>query len=160
VEVGGVTGLVLDMTGTGPHLAVQGPLLSDQPVARAKEEEAPRGPPQPPKYTVPEGWQEKPPTLPGVPTFQVGEGDRAARVTLTAFPGTGGGLRKNIERWRDEVLLPRVAPKELDDNIQWVQVSGAKAAYVELIGPEAKGPRKGVLGVIASHGGHTWFFKM
>lgn len=61
-------------------------------------------------WTTPEGWTEQPGNPMRIATFLVGP--EKAECTLTAFPGTVGGIEENLQRWAGQIGL-RVTPENL-----------------------------------------------
>ena len=118
---------------------------------------APSAPKLPFAYKVPDHWQ-----VGALRTFQLaawnvtGE-DRKATVTIST---AGGDLVGNIQRWRDQVGLPRVEGAEVQKSIQEVKMGQATGKYVVLHGPAGKEQPQAILGVIVSALGEQWFFKM
>jgi hypothetical protein len=111
-------------------------------------------------YQVPADWvrQNQPVEL-SVATFKVGEGPKTVLVTVSRFPGDGGGLAANIKRWRGKVDLPPLAEEQILKEVKWLKVDGGKLAYVDLADPK-KADGKRILGAVARRGPVTWFFKM
>ena len=118
---------------------------------------APAAPKLPFAYKVPDHWQ-----VGALRTFQlaawnVADGDRKATVTIST---AGGDLVGNIQRWRDQVGLPRVDAAEVQQSIQDVKMGQATGKYVVLNVPEGKEQPQAILGVIVSALEEQWFFKM
>jgi hypothetical protein len=134
---------LVDMTNPGAGKAVPEPRL-------------------PLRYEKPEGWKEAPdPSGISLVLFQIAEGGRSAKVTITALPGDAGGLMKNVNRWRGQIGLGPVDEQQLGKEVHQIEVAGTMAPYVDLRGPEAgAGSPPRILGVLLPRGGRTWFFKM
>ncbi len=64
----------------------------------------------PVSWTTPEGWIEQTGNPMRIATFLVGE--EKAECTLTAFPGSVGGIEENLQRWAGQINL-KVAPETL-----------------------------------------------
>lgn len=124
----------------------------------------PAAPAKPPavNYRTPAGWKEQSDSRPFVvASFQIAEGDRLAEVSITPLRGDGGGLLENVNRWREQIGLARMDEAQLRKDVREIEMAGAKAKYVDLLGPEAAGrPRQRILGVVAPRGEQTWFVKM
>jgi hypothetical protein len=58
--------------------------------------------PTAPEWTVPEGWQETPPTQMLISRFEVNADDGQVEITVSAFPGDVGGTVANVNRWRTD----------------------------------------------------------
>jgi hypothetical protein len=130
-----------------------------------KKYNAPRDKPTPDftrlsSYQLPAGWtrMSKPVEL-SVASFTVGEGDKAVIITVSRFPGEGGGATANVNRWRDKVGLEPLKPEQIKD-MPTLTVDGEKAIYVDVASPKDKKDPKRILGAIADRGIMTWFFKM
>jgi hypothetical protein len=116
------------------------------------------------RFTRPADWVQ----VPGLETsagrsileFGVAGEGKTAEVTVTAFPGEGGGLLENVNRWRkNQLKLSEITEEQLRKDLQPIPVSGASGHYVDLLGPEGE-HRERILGVILPFKGYTWFFKM
>lgn len=112
-------------------------------------------PPPPPTgkapftYVVPEGWKETQPFA-GIEIVAWKVGDAKFAVSSAS-----GELLANVNRWRDQVGLPRWSEEELKKGQKSINVSGRPAAYFDLDGGKMR-----ILGVILTQGERTWFFKM
>ncbi len=107
------------------------------------------------KYTVPEGWEKKAPgQLVAAEAYLVGD---KAVVTLTP---AGGDLHENINRWRGQVGLDKLAADDLKKTITELPVAGIKSYYVDLGNPQNPKENNRTLGVIIPAGDATWFIKM
>jgi hypothetical protein len=126
---------------------------------RAAAEEPPA--PEPLTFKTPEGWKAKTPGAFAKLAFQVSRDGKNAEVTVSQLGGKGGGLVANINRWRGQLGLPAASNDQIHKDSKQIDIGGTKATYVQLLGPEAGGERKEILGAIVERqGGETWFFKM
>jgi hypothetical protein len=115
---------------------------------------------RPLKYTTPPGWDEEAePSPPRVAAFHVREGGRRVEVTVMTFPGDVGGLRANVDRWRQELGLGPAGDEDLKKDVRQVEVDGSAAFFADLTGPESAG-RNRTLVVTVPRGEQTWFIKM
>jgi len=154
LKIGDSVATTIDMTGPGLRAGRVNPMKAhvDAPAP------PPQAEPEPLEYQVPDGWKKVKAKAFSKATFRTGDDDRAAEVTVSSV---GGGLLLNVNRWRGQQLgLPEVSEEELRKDLRTLDVAGAKAAYIELIGPDKGGQRKAILGVLADHGGTPWVFKM
>jgi hypothetical protein len=159
LKVGGTEATLVDMKGTGSRLVAARPMFADgEPAAAPAPELA--GEQAKLSYKVPEGWKKAPPAQFSVATLRTGEGEKSAEITVTPLRGGGGGLRANLDRWRQQVGLPPADGEEWKRLLRRTEIGGQEAVSVELIGPERAGARKAILGALTLHGGYTWFFKM
>ena len=107
-----------------------------------------------PTWDLPAGWvQDKQARPMSVASFTIVKKSAEATVTITPLPGPPK-LLGNINRWRGQVGLGEL--KSLDDEPpQSIEVAGQSGSLVDLAGPD-----KHMIGVIATRGGDTWFYKM
>jgi hypothetical protein len=114
------------------------------------------------KYAKPEGWKEHPdPKGIRLYVFEIKDGNLAAEAGVSVFPGDGGGLLMNVNRWRDQVGIPHVSEEQLRNDLTRMEVDGTPAQMVDLTGPDAAGrPRQRLLGVVVAHGDRTWFLTL
>jgi hypothetical protein len=124
---------------------------------RPAPQPSPTAPRLPFEYQVPDHWQ-----VGALRAFQraawnvSGDGSKATVTVSTA----GGDLVGNIQRWRDQVGLPRVESAEVQKSIQELTMGKAVGKYVVLQGPEGNNAPQSILGVIVSALDEQWFFKM
>jgi hypothetical protein len=112
------------------------------------------------KYDVPEGW--KPGKSGGLrkAAFEVQADDQHVEITVIDLAEAAGEVLPNVNRWRGQVKLGETTDAELKQEARSIEVGGVRGTYVELIGPESASPRQTILGVIAIHGGKSWFIKL
>lgn len=114
-----------------------------------------------PQWQVPGAWQVLEPTPIRKGNFRVAQGEEVAEITVTAFPGSVGGLASNVNRWRRQVGLAPLDPDQIAALTVPVQVDGATAELVSIRVEEgAPSGTQGVLGVVIPRGELTWFVKM
>ncbi len=154
-KVGGRDAVVADFSGLGTHLVAKAPEQpkgGDNPFARGK---------LPFTFDAPKGWKkQRPPARMSVESYEVGEADRPALVTLTVLGQGGGGIEANLKRWRDQVKLPHASVAEMMEEVQTLDLGGAKAAYVDYANPKNPAPNNRILGVVMPLEREAWFFKM
>jgi hypothetical protein len=152
LKVGQIKATLVDMKGTGSRLIAARPMAAER-----EHPGAAPGPQEPGEltYKVPEGWTKAKPKLFSVATFRTGAGDDSPEVTVTPLKGGAGGAVENLNRWREQVGLPRAKGKELVKDMRKIDIGGGEGLYVEMVGRE-----KAIFGAITVQGGHTWFFKM
>lgn len=111
------------------------------------------------KWSVPGHWRAKPAAAMRKATYAVpgegGEGD----LSVTAFPGDVGGELANLNRWRNQIHLPPLAPADADRAVTRFESHGLKFAVAEFASSEGAAPVR-VLGAIVPVGDATWFFKL
>ena len=75
-------------------------------------------------YDKPEGWREKADQVRDV-VFEIADG--AAEVGILALPRDGGGLLRNVNRWRGQIRLPEVDEAQLRKDMSQFEVAGTRA---------------------------------
>jgi hypothetical protein len=124
-----------------------------------------------PNYKTPPDWKKLKGDELSLVAYQVGDGDKTAKITITTLSGQAGGALLNVNRWRGQLLLPAINQTQLETELNKengkIDVGGLKAKYVDITGkavertgekPTLKDDR--ILGVILPSNGQTWFFKM
>ena len=113
------------------------------------------------KYTLPDGWKEKPLTQFRVASFEVSENGKTADVSVIPLGGTAGGDAANINRWRGQVGQSPVEETDLKKLATPVEVASQPADLYDLSGTEAgSGEPARILGAILHGDDTTWYFKM
>jgi hypothetical protein len=152
-EVDGIKVRIVDLTGTGTGKGRMPPFANARPANRRRQAQENQANGRLPfTYRAPEGWKELPGDGISVVSFEVGEGNQAAKVTVTP---AGGDLAANVNRWRDQVGLKPASDEEIKKDNRPIDVGGSPGQYVDLTGPEGR-----ILAVLVPRGGETWFFKM
>jgi hypothetical protein len=116
-----------------------------------------------PTYRAPEAWKETRPNTARNEwkAFQVVDGDSSATATVSLFPGDGGGLLMNVNRWLAQIGLDPLTEEQLPKELGTINVAGKPAPLLDRTGPGRPGKgRERLLGVIATRGERTWFFKL
>jgi hypothetical protein len=111
-------------------------------------------------YAAPKNWKELPPGGFRVAAFYVSEGEEKALVTVIPLAGQAGTLLSNVNRWREELGLPKVDAEQLKKDVRPLEVAGLPGHYIDLRGPERTGRRLRTLAVSVPRQDQTWFFKM
>jgi hypothetical protein len=111
-----------------------------------------------PQFTLPTGWSEAPMQPFAVVTLAVSENGQTAVTTISPLPG-GGGITRNINRWRMQVGLPEEEPEEIAGDLKAITIDGIEGHFVDLLGPDGAN-RQRILGAICSRNNTAWFFKM
>lgn len=108
-------------------------------------------------YTVPEGWEEFPPSSSvRKANFRIpGEGTNQAELTVTVFPGDVGGKLANINRWRSQIGMSPIGLADMSSVSRPFPISNHNGVFVYL-----QGEQQSILGGILDFHGFTWFFKM
>ncbi|NBB77992.1 MAG: hypothetical protein GVY36_00865 [Verrucomicrobia bacterium] len=106
-------------------------------------------------YTVPEGWEELPPSGIRKANLRVTDEFGSAELTVLVFPGDVGGTLANINRWREQIGLEEVASGDLPAFTEAYTISRHRGLYVRL-----EGGMQSILGGLLPFHGSTWFFKL
>ena len=112
-----------------------------------------------PKWRVPQGWQEGPPTQFLVAQFLIpGENGSQAGVNISK---TGGGVTANINRWRGHLSLEELSSGEIEKQLQTLAVPDSKAMLIDMRGTDSKSGKKArVVGAVVSQPDGTWYYKL
>jgi hypothetical protein len=120
-------------------------LLSVAPANEASENKKP--------LDLPDGWQQLPGSDFLVAKYLIkGDGNAKADVNVGR---AGGSLLANVNRWRGQIGLSAVSENDLSKLLQSVEVSGKKAALVDLAGDSTR-----IIAVIVPVGEQSWFYKI
>lgn len=140
---------LVDMSGPGP---------GNKSSSKAKPMEK-SGRSSPVTYTTPAGWTDTGPRggmIPVLASFQISETDKRAEVTVLPLMGSTGGMLDNVNRWREQVSLPRLSADEFAKmDIPALKVGGSDAKLIDITGP-----RQRMLLALVTRGKRTWYFKM
>jgi len=126
----------------------------------AASQERPTAPAQFEPGETPGNWSAERPGQFSFATYRIaGEGDAEAQLTVTAFPGSAGGLLANINRWRGQLGLEAATSENLELSNR--QIGEIPFRLVMLEGVSARsGQPEAIFGAIAETGGKSWFFKV
>jgi hypothetical protein len=84
------------------------------------------------------------------------KGDGAdADLSITAFPGSTGGLEANLNRWRGQVGLTPASAEEVTAAAEKIDANGLQFTVVDYAGNNNR-----LLGAVVAYGGNSWFFKL
>jgi hypothetical protein len=110
-------------------------------------------------WTAPAAWTAKPngPMRKGSFSIKGDGGD--ADLSITAFPGSTGGLLANINRWRGQLGLAPLDEGELAANTVHLDAGDLHMVVVDFAA-NATGESNRILGAIVPHDTDTWFFKL
>ena len=113
------------------------------------------------KYTVPAGWQEKPPTQMRLASFSIAENGKQADVSVVPLGGTGGGDIANVNRWRGQVGLQPLTDDDLQKVVEAVKIDGLTANLYDVAGNDTgEADVQRILAAILHRNGTVWFFKV
>jgi hypothetical protein len=107
---------------------------------------------------VPKTWKKQEPPAPlSVESYEINDGNKKARVTISVLGGQAGGVAANAARWRQQIGLPAADPLQ---GARTLTVAGKEATFVDLDNPGSAKADNRILGVILPVDGATLFFKM
>jgi hypothetical protein len=113
------------------------------------------------KYTLPDGWQEKPPTELRVASFVISGEGKQADVSVTPLGGMAGGDFANVNRWRGQVGLQPLTEDELQKTAEKVEAAGQPADLYDIAGTSpGSGDVERIIAVILHRDDMAWFFKL
>lgn len=93
-------------------------------------------PKQPITWKVPEGWQEEPGKGMRYATIKLGPKDALVYLTVSVFPGEGGSVLDNVNRWRKlDLGLKPVVADHLDIVTREIRVGDVKGTRIDMKGP-------------------------
>ncbi len=107
------------------------------------------------QYETPLGWNELTPTSIRKANFSIKNNLGEAEISVTVFPGDVGGLLANINRWRSQIGLQRVAASNLNTLIEALEISQNPGYFTKI-----NGNKESILGGILPLNDATWFIKM
>jgi hypothetical protein len=94
-----------------------------------------------PQWTLPQGWQEQGGSGIRFATLLIPADDKPLEVSVTALPRTPGDdagyLLSNVNRWRGQMKLPPITGEQLAGESTQIELAGATATLVNLLGTAA-----------------------
>jgi hypothetical protein len=121
-----------------------------------------------PKFEAPPAWQAAPGSEFSRAAFNIADGSRTARVTISEFAATAGPMITdpvaNVNRWRGEIGLAPIDKDSLAKVTEPIEVDGQAATYMAAIPDAAKAEesqaREATLAAMVPEGNRIWFFKL
>jgi hypothetical protein len=114
-----------------------------------------------PRLELPANWRETPAPAMVLKSFSVGENDHEAKITVTAFPGSVGGVLKNVNRWRNQLSLEPIDESALPKVTSSIDVLGGQATLVDMSGTDGKtGKPARMIAAMVPRQDKTWFYKL
>lgn len=110
-------------------------------------------------WTAPAAWTAKPNGPMRKGSFSVKGDGGDADLSITAFPGSTGGLLANVNRWRGQLGLAPFAEGEMETNAVHLDAGDLHMIIVDFAG-DSTGKSNRILGAIVPHDTDTWFFKL
>ena len=110
-------------------------------------------------WTSPEGWVDGKVSSMRLGSYKVAEmGEASPDISVTRFPGDVGGLFSNVNRWRGQLGMERLAdPSELGP-IPTLETEHFKFKMVELT--HEASPATSTMVAVLDLDGFSWFFKI
>lgn len=113
------------------------------------------------QYTLPTGWEQKPPTQMRVASFNISQNSKNADISVIPLAGMAGTDPANVNRWRGQVGLGQLPDAELAGMAEKIVVVGEPADLYDIAGATpGSGDAQRILAVIFHRAGVSWFFKM
>jgi hypothetical protein len=91
-------------------------------------------------WTLPGDWQDADPDQMSFAAFRAGTNGPRVTVTQLGQPGTPANILDNVNRWRGQVGLGKIATTELGTTTHTIDVDGHTVTLVDLGGAADKGP--------------------
>ena len=96
----------------------------------------------PPEWTLPDGWRQKPASGMRYATIEAGAADQVLDLSVTVLPRNEPNFDvytlSNVNRWRGQLGLPPLAIGRLHDGVEELELDGAAATLVDLVGHKPK----------------------
>lgn len=89
---------------------------------------------QPLTWTVPDDWRKEPASGLRYALFHLGPKGKAPELKISSFAGQAGGVLENVNRWREQLSLKRIAENELASATREIKVDGRTATLVDITG--------------------------
>ena len=114
------------------------------------------------QYTLPESWQEKPPSAMRLASFKATAANgKEADVSIVSLPGIAGGDLANVNRWRGQVQLGPIDEDTLAKSAERVTANGHEYLVVNLVSDvPIDGEKRRILAAILDENDRAWFIKM
>ncbi len=107
-------------------------------------------------WTVPEGWQELPPSSMRAGSFLIkGKTAEQGDISVVPLSGMAGGDLANINRWRGQIGLGPLSDADLARQSQTITPGGRRMRFVNF---SNSGRR--LMAAIYPRTNQSWFFKM
>ncbi|HEY4247291.1 MAG TPA: hypothetical protein VGM64_10570 [Lacunisphaera sp.] len=110
-------------------------------------------------WTAPTAWAAKPNGPMRKGSFSVKGDGGDADLSITAFPGSTGGLLANVNRWRGQLGLAPFGEGEMETNVVHLDAGDLHMVVVDFAG-NAGDKSTRILGAIIPQDTDTWFFKL
>lgn len=154
--------LILPIGCRKPEIQVYDTAKDTNAAARPLAQSPAPAPAPPPVTWVPApGWQELPPTEFRKGNYLYSDDTGSAEITVTAFPGSTGGVLANANRWLRQASLPEIGDTKLKEVATEVKLSATQKATVLDLKADSPAPDSTrIFAAIIPFQGQTWFLKM
>lgn len=116
------------------------------------------------QWTLPAGWKEVPPTSMRLGNFLwTAPSGQKVEITVSALPGTAGGVAANFGMWRSQLGLPKLDDVGVMKESQKLKVGEHEMVAIELVSRDQVLDGKfkaSIYGAIYPRASDTWFFKV
>ncbi len=114
-------------------------------------------------FDTPEGWTESSGSSFRIASFQIElEGFDPGDFSITRFPGDAGGVFANVNRWRQQIGLPKWSESQVDANAKPV-AEDLQFSFFDLAPrteEEKEKVEERILAAVMEHDGQSFFFKL
>ena len=158
-DVGGVKVQRVDLTGKKKAKSSMRPGMGAAPFAAGGSPPPARKPAEESadglKYKLPAGWKESSQKVTFAAKVIEVDGVPGVKVTFTPLSPQGGNGLENVNRWRQQLMLPPWTQADLDRDGQVVATEAGPAMVVDLTGGGQK-----LLGAVLKRPDAVWFVKL
>jgi len=110
-------------------------------------------------WVAPASWEAKIASSMRRGSYTITGARDTADMSITAFPGDVGGNLDNVNRWRGQILLPKIDAATLSQTSTQVAGQDLMLTMFEMSNPNIPDPQ-GILAALVNFEGSTWFFKL
>ncbi len=107
-------------------------------------------------YTIPDGWKQLPPGPIYKSSFEISQGEAAAKVSIVSLPANNN-LVANVNRWGKQLELPMEVATKAFASAKPLTVDNRPGKLVELHNPNTK---TRIVVAVVTQGNKDWYFKM
>jgi hypothetical protein len=115
-------------------------------------------------FDVPAGWTESEGSSMRLASYEiVKDSFPSADFSITSFPGEAGGLSANVNRWRQQIGLPKWSDEQIQTELKTVKSDSFTFALFDLkpvTDDEKANIKERVLAAILKSDDRSWFYKL
>jgi len=115
-------------------------------------------------FDVPSGWTESSGSSLRIASYEiVKQGFPTADFSITSFPGDAGGLTANVNRWRQQIGLPRWSDAEVQTKQEVIESGELSFSLFDLMpetDEEKAKVKERIFAAILKRDGRSWFYKL